>query len=142
MKRAVLDASVVLKWYLADEDHGQAALDLLQRYLSDNLEILAPSLLEYEVANGLLVAQRRGRLREEFITPALEGFLNLGIETVGISALYPRVLYFSMIYKCSAYDAAYLALSEAEKADFITADESLYNAVKRDLKWVKWVADG
>ena len=31
--RAVLDASIVLKWYLPDEDHGQAALDLLQRYL-------------------------------------------------------------------------------------------------------------
>jgi predicted nucleic acid-binding protein len=139
LKRAVLDASVVLKWYLADEDHGQAALDLLDRYLSDNLTIIAPSLLEYEVTNGLVVAQRRGRLREELIISALEGFLNLGIETVRISDLYSRVLHFCRIYNRSAYDASYLALAEAEKIEFITADETLYNAVKKDLKWVKWL---
>ena len=67
MKRAVLDASVILKWYLVDEDHGQPAIDLLERYLADDLEIIAPSLLEYEVINGLLVAQKHSRLPEEVI---------------------------------------------------------------------------
>ena len=139
MKRAVLDASVALKWYLSDEDHGQAALDLLKRYLADDLEIIAPSLLEYEVINGLFVAQKRSRLREEVITAAVEGFMNLGIRTVGVSGLYPRMIYFCRTFNRSAYDAGYLALAEAERIPFITADEAHYNAVKKDLEWVKWL---
>ncbi len=139
MKRAVLDASVVLKWYLSDEDHGQAALDLLKRYLADDLEIIAPSLLEYEVINGLFIAQKRSRLREEIIVSALEGFMNLGIRTVGVSGLYSRVVYFCRAFNRSAYDASYLALAEAERIPFITADETLYDAVKKDLQWVKWL---
>jgi len=139
LKRAVLDASVVLKWYLPDEDHGEAALDLLNRYLSNDLEIIAPTLLEYEVMNGLVVAQRRGRFREEIIISAIEGFLNLGIKTLGVSALYSRVLHFCRVYARSAYDASYLALAEGEKIPFITADETLYNAVKKDLVWMKWL---
>lgn len=31
------------------------------------------------------------------------------------------------------------ALAEAEQIPFITADEIMYNAVKKDLKWVKWL---
>jgi predicted nucleic acid-binding protein len=137
--RAVLDASIVLKWYLPDEDHGQAALDLLQRYLADDLEIIVPSLLEYEVINGLVIAQKRSRLREELIIAALEGFWALGIKTVGLAGLYSRVVYFCRAFKRSAYASSYLALAEAEQIPFITADETMYNAVKKDLKWVKWL---
>jgi predicted nucleic acid-binding protein len=139
LKRAVLDASVVLKWYLPDEDHGRAALELLKRYLADDLEIIAPSLLEYEIINGLFVAQKRSRLQEEVIIAALEGFMNLGIRMVGVSGFYPRVISFCRDFNRSAYDASYLALAEVEQIPFITADQNLFNAVKKDLKWVKWL---
>jgi predicted nucleic acid-binding protein len=139
LKRAVLDASVVLKWFLPDEDRGQVALDLLNLYLSDDLEIIVSSLLEYEIINGLVVAQKRGRIKEEVIIAAIEGFLNLGIKTVRVSGLYSRVLHFCRVYSRSAYDASYLALAEAEQIHLITADETLYNAVKKDLTWVKWL---
>jgi predicted nucleic acid-binding protein len=111
----------------------------LNRYLSDDLEIIALSLLEYEIINGLMVAQKRGRLRDEIITSALEGFVNLGIKTVGVSGLYSRMVHFCRAYTRSAYNVSYLALAEAEKIPFITADEALYNAVKKDLGWVKWL---
>jgi hypothetical protein len=48
---------VVLKWYLDDEEYGPKAMNLLTRYITDELDILAPSLLEYEVVNGLIIAQ-------------------------------------------------------------------------------------
>ncbi len=137
MRRIVVDASVVLKWYLQDEDQGQAALDLLNLYLSDDLEIIVPSLLEYEIINGLFVAQKRGRIKEGVIISAIEGFLNLGINSVRIAGLYPRILHFCRIYSRSAYDASYLALAEAEQINFITADENLYKAVRKDFPWVK-----
>ena len=37
MKRVVLYASVALKWYVADEEHGQKALGLLDDYVRKGL---------------------------------------------------------------------------------------------------------
>jgi predicted nucleic acid-binding protein len=137
LKRVVLDASVILKWYLPDEEQGEEALDLLKRYISDDLEIIAPSLLEYEVINGLMVARKRTRLSDDAILSAIEGLGNLGIRFLGFSGQYARLIYFCNTYRRSAYDASYLSVAESEKIPFITADEALYKAVKKDLHWVK-----
>jgi predicted nucleic acid-binding protein len=137
----VIDASVVLKWFLTDEEYGQKAMSLLGQYISNELDILVPSLLEYEVVNGLIIAQRKGRLKEEKILTAIEGFLNLEIKLMNLSHIYSNVLHYCRIYNRSAYDASYLALAEEAGVDLITADEGLYNVVKKDLKWVKWLGD-
>lgn len=141
MKRVVLDASVILKWYLPDEDQGEAALELLKRYVSDNLEIIAPFLLEYELMNGLLVARKRARIPEDRIISAIEGFTNLQIRLSGLSGQYSRIVYFFHSYNLSAYDASYLSLAESEKIPFITADEALYKAVQKDFHWVKHLGE-
>jgi len=141
LRRAVLDASVVLKWYLVDEEYGQKALDLLSRYVSNELEILAPSLLEYEVVNGLFVAQKRGRIKEEKLLIAIEGFIDLEIKLKNISHFHSKIMNYCKVYHRSVYDASYLALAEVEGATLITSDEGLYNAIKKDLKLVKWLGD-
>lgn len=141
MKRIVVDASVVLKWYLGDEEHGQKAISLLDKYISDELDILAPSLLEYEVINGLIIAQKRGRIKEENILKAIDGFMNLEIKLKNLSHLYPEVFQYCRTYNRSAYDAGYLAIADENGITMITSDEGLYNAVKKDLKWVKWLGD-
>jgi len=141
LKRLVIDASVVLKWYLTDEEYGEKALNLLTKYISNELDFLAPSLLEYEVVNGLIIAQKRGRIKEEKILLAIDGFMDLNIKLKDLSQLYPRVLYYCKIYNRSVYDASYLAIAESEGIAMITGDKRLYNAVKEDLKWVKWLGD-
>ncbi len=141
MKQVVIDASVVLKWYLADERYGQAALGLLEDYLSNEVDFLAPSLLEYEVINGLVIAQKRGRIKEKMILEAAEGFMNLEISLRALHLFYPKVLHYCQILHRTAYDASYLALADEERISMITADEGLYNAVKKDLKWVKWLGE-
>ena len=141
MKSAVLDASVILKWYLLDEMYGQKALDLLHRFITKELTILSPSLLEYEVINGLIIAQKRGRIKEEKILMAIEGFFDLQIDLRDLSHFYQRSLKYRRVYNRSLYDASYLAMAETEGIPLITADEVLYNAVKKDLKWVKWIGE-
>jgi len=141
MKSAVLDASVILKWYLLDEMYGQKALDLLHRFITKELTILSPSLLEYEVINGLFIAQKRGRIKEEKILMAIEGFFDLQIDRRDLSHFYQRSLKYCRVYNRSLYDASYLAMAETEGIPLITADEVLYNAVKKDLKWVKWIGE-
>ena len=141
MKKAVIDASVILKWYLVDEKFGIKALRLLGEFVSNELDILAPSLLEYEVMNGLMIAQKRGRIKEEKILAAVGGFVHLGINLKSISHLYPQVIHFCKTYNRSVYDASYMALALDEGISLITADEGLFNAIKKELKWVKWLGD-
>ena len=141
MKSVVLDASVIMKWYLYDETYGQKALDLLHKFITKELNILSPSLLEYEVINGLTIAQKRGRIKEEKILSAIEGFFDLQIDLKDLSHFYHRSLHYCRVFNRSLYDASYLALAETEGIPLITADESLHNAVKKDLKWVKWIGE-
>ena len=141
MNRVVLDASVVLKWFLTDEEHGAKALNLLGRYTSNELDILAPSLLEYEVLNGLTIAKKRGRINEETILTATEGFLSLDIKVLNLSQIYNKVFHYCKIFHRSAYDASYLAAADEMGLPLITADEALYREVKKELKWVKWLGD-
>jgi len=141
LKRVAIDASIVLKWYLADEEYGKNAISLLDKYLSNELDIFAPSLLEYEVINGLIIAQKRGRIKEEKILTAIDGFVSLEIKLKNLSLFYPRVLHYCKVYNRSVYDASYLVLADEEQISLITADEELYNIVKKDLKWVKWIGD-
>ena len=141
MKRIVIDTSVVLKWYLVDEEHGQKALGILDKYVSNELDILAPSLLEYEVINGLIIAKKRGRITEKKILTAIDGFISLEIKLINLSLFYPQVIHYSDIYSRSAYDASYLALADDERISLVTADKGLYTAVKKDLKWVEWLGD-
>lgn len=141
MNRAVIDASVVLKWYLADEDLGPQALLVLEKFLSGELALVAPSLLEYEVMNGLVIAQRKGRIKDEVILEAGEGILSLNIEQMALPNFISEALHFCRIYHRSFYDASYLALAQKEDIPLITADKELYNIIRKDFRQLKWLGD-
>ncbi|MGD2245657.1 MAG: type II toxin-antitoxin system VapC family toxin [Candidatus Aminicenantes bacterium] len=141
MRRIVIDASVALQWYIVDEEHSQKALSLLDKYVSNELDILAPSLLEYEVINGLVIAKKRGRIQENKILIAVDGFISLELKLKNLSLYYPKVIHYCKASNRSAYDASYLALADKENIPLITADKGLFNAVKKDLKWVIWLGD-
>ena len=140
MKHIVIDVSVVLKWYLSDEEHGEKALDILDAHASDHLFLHAPALLEFEVANGLTIAKRRARVGAVDVLKAMDGFTGLGIGLYPLSPLFPKVLHYSDRYTISAYDAAYVALAEDLKTDVVTADKRLFNSTRK-LRFVKWIGD-
>jgi predicted nucleic acid-binding protein len=102
---------------------------------------VAPSLLSYEVINGLMNARRRGRISEDKIQTALSGFVSLDISLIEVSGFYTRLVHFCKTFNRSAYDASYLAVAENEGIPLVTADEGLYNSVKKRLTWVKWIGD-
>jgi predicted nucleic acid-binding protein len=41
----------------------------------------------------------------------------------------------------ATYDAHYLALAYAEQCECWTADKRLWNVVKRELNWVRWLGE-
>ena len=97
--------------------------------------------MEFEVVNGLVIAQRRGRIDNTIIFNAIDGFLNLEINLKNLSDFRENVLYFCRDFDISAYDASYLALANATNIPFITADERLFKKVKESLDWVTWIGD-
>ncbi|MEM3995420.1 MAG: type II toxin-antitoxin system VapC family toxin, partial [Thermofilum sp.] len=52
MLEAVVDASVVVKWFV-EEEGSDRALEVRDRYVSGELKLIAPELLPFEVLNAL-----------------------------------------------------------------------------------------
>lgn len=48
----VLDASVILKWFLKEED-SEKAIDLKTEIIQGNLLVILPDLILYEISNAL-----------------------------------------------------------------------------------------
>jgi len=136
----VADASVVLKWQLDDEDCIPQATALRDDfYARGAVSVIAPHLLVYEVVNGIATATRQKRIAPEKAIEALGNLIALGVQLKEVEPL--RILEASLRYNLAAYDAAYLALAEAEKCDLWTGDRSFYQAVKGEVAWVKWIGD-
>lgn len=63
MTESVLDASVVLAWFLTDtEPRERFAFGVLEEMLSGQMAVWAPPIFPHEVAKGLVKAERRGTL--------------------------------------------------------------------------------
>jgi len=141
MKGFVVDASVVLKWYLPDERGVNQALSLLGEFVEGAITLHAPDLIDYEFVNAMWVAGRRGRISAEARDAAVRNFLSIEITKANIGSILESLLTIATEYNRSCYDAAYLALSEVIEAPLVTGDERLYNAVKDKISSVAWIED-
>ena len=131
MKTVVVDASVALRWFLPDEECGDKALALLESYVRGEIRMVVPSLLGFEVLNGLLIASRRGRLEIATALQAYRGFQALGLDVADMGADGPEILSIAAQTGLTAYDAAYIALARREKADLLTNDARLSQAAEK-----------
>lgn len=124
----VLDCSVALNWILPDEEsQGGKVLDMLA-----NEGAVVPEVWPLEVANALLVARRRGRLKEADIERALSDLAELPIEVD--PETHRQALNATMAlatrHKLSSYDAAYLELARRRRLPMATLDAKLRSACK------------
>lgn len=141
MARAVIDASTLMASLLPGEPTKRAAREILERFAGDSLELIAPTLLAYEVANSLLKAERKPErgVSKEAIDAILEELSRLGIPLIPVSM--EEMVSMARRYDRWAYDASYLALAEREGIPLITSDKRLYNAVRERFDKVVWVED-
>lgn len=128
----VLDASAALAWLFerqAPDEAAQAA------QLLDNLETQSawvPALWHIEVANALLVAERRGVVTEAQISAYLSRLSQLPIETDATpsAARQEAVMSLARRMNLSAYDATYLDLALRADAWLATFDQKLAAAAR------------
>ncbi len=120
----VLDASLTLAWALPDEasNYTDAVLKLIAAG-----KAWVPDLWPYEIANGLVMAQRRGRITAAQRALFIEELLKLPIEVVRASsrAVLETQAALADRYSLTAYDAAYLDLALRKGVSLATQDKAL-----------------
>jgi len=139
--RLVLNASVAVKWLLADEPLVPEARKLLQEFQEGVWEeLIVPEFCLREVANALWVAYRRGRITEEEARVGWFSFLQLNLHILPDPPL-SDVLDFALRFGVPVYDSIYIVLAQREGCPLLTADERLFQAVADSLPFVQWLGD-
>lgn len=120
----VLDSSMAVAWSFEDETNDYA--DHVQGQLATKRAVV-PLLWPLEVANALLVGERRKRSTEADTarwTAMLAG-LQIRVDEQTNSSAWTTTLALARRHKLSAYDAAYLELAIRRGLPLATLDEQL-----------------
>lgn len=139
----VIDASVFLRAVFEDEEGHEQALALLKDHAFGKVILQAPTLLVYEVTNGILMTLQ-GKRPARGLSPedAKRILTHLQALRISLEAIAPEeLLQVAQAHHCTAYDAAYLALAARSKIPFITGDRRLYNTVRANFRWIEWIGD-
>lgn len=127
----VVDSSFALAWSLPDERSAHAER-FFDRLTSDSM-LWVPSLWWYEIANVLLMAERRGRLQEAQGLRILELYRSLPLETdaAGGPELLWKLRTLGREHGLSAYDASYLELAARRQMTLASFDKALILAARK-----------
>src|SRR5712692_9758863 len=119
--RYVVDSSVAFKW-VVQEAHSDKAIRLREGYRNGVHELLAPDIFLAEIANALLVAERRGRIHPGQFPLFLADVLTTPPQLFATRPLLQRVTSIVIQVPVSVSDCLYVPLAERESCDFGTAD--------------------
>jgi len=126
----VLDASIVLGWML-DRPVPAAAVSARRRILAGQRG-LVPDLWRCEVANAVVVAERRGRISADGVT-VVTADLEALAQTMEVDQFASIGVLIDTARRAglSAYDAAYLELASRRRLPLATLDDQLRAAARR-----------
>jgi predicted nucleic acid-binding protein len=126
----VIDASSVLTWCFEDEG-GAEADALIERVAAQGAAV--PGLWPLEIANGLMMAERRGRIKpaeSASFVAMIEELPIVADEAMGVRALH-ETMSIAREHGLTAYNAAYLELAMRLGLRLATSDRSLGAAAER-----------
>ncbi|MEH2122738.1 type II toxin-antitoxin system VapC family toxin [Nostoc sp.] len=126
----VLDCSVAISWCLVDEndDYANAILAMMP-----DSEAFVPGIWSLEIANTLVVAERRNRITQEQSKQAIALLQSLLIQVdpVTDAKALDATLKLARQEALAAYDAAYLELALRLQLPLATLDTRLAEAATR-----------
>lgn len=122
MKYAVVDASYILSYLLPDENNPIVD-EVVEKHARDMCILIAPSILKFEVLNGLSIACKRKRITQVQATKLITQFVELDIQYE--DTIEKFTFKTALKYGLSAYDAAYLALAREKKLNLFSHDRVL-----------------
>jgi predicted nucleic acid-binding protein len=136
----VVDASVAGKWFLPAK--GETLLDeairLFHQYAAGEIRFLVPDLFWAELGNLFWKAVRQERWTKASAEAALKALHERKLPTVSSTFLLDPAFRIAIAFDRTVCDSLYIALAVHSKAQLVTADERLANAVAAELP-VKWL---
>ena len=124
MSAFVVDASVVVKWFVP-EVHGEAA----RRLLGLRHQYVAPDLLFAETANTVWKKVRRGELTAGRGRQLVNDIGGVAVEAVPCRLLADDAFALAYATGRTVYDSLYLALAIRLNTRMLTADERFEAAI-------------
>jgi predicted nucleic acid-binding protein len=123
----VIDASVALAWCFPDEasDYADSVLLALE-----NETAIVPAIWAVELANALLVGERRKRIHQPEVRRFVELVMGLSVVQDGQASAntVSNIVPLGREYNLSAYDAAYLDVAVRHEIPLATFDHALRKA--------------
>lgn len=136
-----VDASLIV-WTLVPSPLSDKAEALLAKWQQERAELIAPALFAFEVTSSLRRLVYLDEITPEEGEEAFAKFLRIRVRLSHRRDLLPLAWTLAKEFnRPRAYDTAYLALAQMRNCEFWTADEKLYNAVRAELAWVKWIGN-
>ena len=122
----VLDASVAVAWFVRKQ--ATAYTDRV-RSMAKREPLHVPAVWRLEVANALVVLQRRGNMSEKAATTAADLLGSLVVTVHQDRLTIPELLVFAAKHRLSAYDASYLDLALSLRLPLACKDAPLQRAL-------------
>ena len=125
-----LDCSVAISWMFEDEKTKFS--EKVLESLVDGEQAVVPALWPLEIANVLLISERRKRLGPDDPAKCWEMLQKLSIEVETFSSLQTGRTAFVLArsYGLSSYDASYLELAMRREIPIATLDKNLAKAAR------------
>jgi predicted nucleic acid-binding protein len=132
VKRFVLDASVALAWFL-DRPTPRYANHIRELLLRGDRAVV-PALWQLEIANGFVVAERRGMYTPSDTVEALRNLeivIAQAIENSQDLVSMRRAQHTAREFRLTAYDAVYLETALRQTLSLATLDRQLAAAASK-----------
>ncbi len=120
MSEIVVDASVALCWFATEKETAFA-----NRLIAAGVDLVAPSLMLVELANGLWKKTRRGEMAADLAAAGLREVWRFVPQIVDVADLAEPAMALARELDHSVYDCVYLALARRRGATLVTSDQKL-----------------
>ncbi len=128
MSLVVIDASVVLRWMLADEQDRGPALAVRDRLMSGRAEARQPPHFPIEVASALVSAARVGRLDPVTIGPLVRSLEAFRLDRMDAHDFASSAVETAVELGLRVSDAGYIVCARRTGGTLITADQRQFEA--------------
>lgn len=120
-QKKVIDASVIVKWFLNEEDTDKA-LKIREEHINEESMLIVPDLIFLEVLNALKYKKGTKEKLQEVNKSLWE--LQLHVEKVS-EFILDKAISVSLQYDLTLYDSLYAAIAQIHGCPLITLDEKL-----------------
>ncbi len=124
-----MDASVVIKWLIPEDDQPKA-LKIRDLYQEARMNVIAPGLLTAEIGNVLWKRVRSGLLGSAHADKALFRFQQDTPVLRDSQVINATALRLAVLHNRTFYDSLYLAVAIHHHCDLVTADEKFVRAME------------